>query len=476
MAEATQENQTMINVKDFGAAGDGKTDDTPALKAAVNALTQGGTLLFPIGTYLISSSVSFEKNQITICGEGNASQIVYTYEQQEEDTIYDASLFVFPSGHSQITIKDLALQYTGTFFPNVEDSYKGVVNGICIAACTDVRIRRVEVQGFNSSGISILTGDPDRYAERVQVHQCYTHHNRVAGVMFGYVKNMSIIDCDMDYNGSTLAGATGYGCAGAMRELPLNVQIIGNRASYNSRKGIDLHAGMQSVISNNICHGNLLYGIYVEGRDTGNTIIKNNIVSGMDRDKPAFPPPYTWITGISFGTYSIPTVSHGGHHFIVEGNQILDFGMKEGKAYPFLTYFNFTQGKVQIKNNIIKGTRVTHLVVMPCRTNEQKDVMIDISGNQATLDEVVDYTMLITNGSQVQISQNQIQSNQTAHTDGLISLSTRSLETLTMMGNQFTDPSLTSSFALKGFSDDQDLQSKSYLAGNFLNGKIETEK
>ena len=51
--------QGAYNVKMFGAKGDGSTDDTPALQAAVNYLMDpardGGTLFFPEGTYVIAS-------------------------------------------------------------------------------------------------------------------------------------------------------------------------------------------------------------------------------------------------------------------------------------------------------------------------------------------------------------------------------------------------------------------------------------
>jgi len=46
-----------LSVKSYGAVGDGVNDDTPSIQAAINALeTQGGgTLLVPVGTYLLNS-------------------------------------------------------------------------------------------------------------------------------------------------------------------------------------------------------------------------------------------------------------------------------------------------------------------------------------------------------------------------------------------------------------------------------------
>ena len=46
--------ETSFNVRTYGAVGDGKTVDTPAINRAIEAVTAagGGTLLFPAGTYL----------------------------------------------------------------------------------------------------------------------------------------------------------------------------------------------------------------------------------------------------------------------------------------------------------------------------------------------------------------------------------------------------------------------------------------
>lgn len=50
-------NTGVANVKDFGAAGNGAVDDSRAIQAAVDAIADGGTVLFPAGTYRIDAEI-----------------------------------------------------------------------------------------------------------------------------------------------------------------------------------------------------------------------------------------------------------------------------------------------------------------------------------------------------------------------------------------------------------------------------------
>ncbi len=56
-----------VNVKAYGAVGDGTTDDTAAIQAALNAAQSpgGGICFFPPGNYKITSSLLYEGNGVT---------------------------------------------------------------------------------------------------------------------------------------------------------------------------------------------------------------------------------------------------------------------------------------------------------------------------------------------------------------------------------------------------------------------------
>ena len=59
--------QDLVSVKDFGAKGDGTTDDTASIQAAINlACTYGGNVYLPAGTYKISAALVFTMNNVVI--------------------------------------------------------------------------------------------------------------------------------------------------------------------------------------------------------------------------------------------------------------------------------------------------------------------------------------------------------------------------------------------------------------------------
>lgn len=74
---AGKETKVFYNVKDYGAVGDGVADDTDEIIAAIAAAPAGGTVFFPVGTYLVSAQLTVGK-VLNILGEGVQSIIKTT--------------------------------------------------------------------------------------------------------------------------------------------------------------------------------------------------------------------------------------------------------------------------------------------------------------------------------------------------------------------------------------------------------------
>ena len=79
---------SVANVKDFGAVGNGVTDDTAAIQAAMDALPNGSALYFPRGRYVVSSTLNCERQHFRIYGESAPSQ---NGQNQREGSVIEFS-------------------------------------------------------------------------------------------------------------------------------------------------------------------------------------------------------------------------------------------------------------------------------------------------------------------------------------------------------------------------------------------------
>lgn len=111
-----QHNLNFYNVKDFGAQGDGITDDTAAIQAAITATvggvtngtnTIGGTIFFPPGTYLHTGLTIY--SYVHLRGAGIGASILKLKNAANADSIggYNASSLI--GGSSSGGIKNFGL-------------------------------------------------------------------------------------------------------------------------------------------------------------------------------------------------------------------------------------------------------------------------------------------------------------------------------------------------------------------------------
>jgi len=99
----------IYNVKAYGAKGDGVTDDSTAIQAAISAANTagGGKVFFPAGTYLISTQLNLFSN-VSFEGVGNASVI----KAKDSFATTNLSPMIWADSQSDISIRELTLMET----------------------------------------------------------------------------------------------------------------------------------------------------------------------------------------------------------------------------------------------------------------------------------------------------------------------------------------------------------------------------
>ena len=108
----------VYNVQDYGAVGNGTTDDTAGIQAAVNAAQSpnGGTVYFPPGTYQ-AGEVTITGDDITLRGDGatirRGSNITTLSIRSNRVTLagltFDGNTSAFPGeGYFQVKVEPIA--------------------------------------------------------------------------------------------------------------------------------------------------------------------------------------------------------------------------------------------------------------------------------------------------------------------------------------------------------------------------------
>jgi len=217
----TSKLQESVSVKDFGAVGDGTTDDTAAIQAAINAVfaAGGGTVYFPIGTYAVTQlSLNWGTSLLSIVFKGaSESASVIKRTGATTNAVFNLSATLGDGVYSEF--RDLTINGNSTATTGI------LATLIARATLKNVRIINCTTVGYDSVGSLIL----DFYDCNL-VANAYGYRSRVSGAVNpnlvnfynGSVRNNSqygfdvgdasgfhIYGTDIESNGT--AGGTGGG-------------------------------------------------------------------------------------------------------------------------------------------------------------------------------------------------------------------------------------------------------------------------
>lgn len=151
-----------LSVKDFGAVGDGSTDDATAIQAALDAVPETGSLFFPSGTYIVGQTLVINTDNITVYGDA----VIKAKNAVSFTTILNAS------NRTGVTIKGLDLDANGPNRASVQATTYSCLN---VGATTDCLVDSVTCRnsrGFGGSAVALAASGGGDGVLRLRVTGC----------------------------------------------------------------------------------------------------------------------------------------------------------------------------------------------------------------------------------------------------------------------------------------------------------------
>jgi parallel beta-helix repeat protein len=214
----------MTNVKDFGAVGDGRVDDTEALRHAVD---QGsGRLVLPRGTYRLTAPLEVDLDRsgpIALSGEGGtarllmdgpgpAVRLVGTHNKSADPSTFEPRVW---QRQRMPTVSDLEIvgnhdQADGI---QLEGAMQPTIAGVSIRRCRygvhlvkrNRNVLLADSHIYDGRGPAIGV-----YFDGVNLHQtiitgCHISYCKHAGIKIARseIRNLQITGCDIEYNHDT---------------------------------------------------------------------------------------------------------------------------------------------------------------------------------------------------------------------------------------------------------------------------------
>lgn len=258
----------VLDVRKLGAKGDGRTDDTAAIQAALNkAAGSGATVLVPDGTYLIDAARSLRiTGELTLrMGAASILQAI-----PNEQTNYDV---IQVNGASDVTIVGGRLQGERAEHRGSKGEW-GM--GISINGGRNIVIEGTAARDFWGDGFYVSGA-----ARNVKFCSVIAENNRRQGMSIIAVDGMTVQD-------STFRGTNGTSPQAGLDIEPNagdavnDVRILRSRFLDNRGYGIQFYQGAagssirQVTIDGNIVSGNNRGGMRIIGTH-GHRIVNNQI-------------------------------------------------------------------------------------------------------------------------------------------------------------------------------------------------------
>jgi parallel beta-helix repeat protein len=359
-----------ISISQFGAKGDGKTDDTkPILSAIATAANSGARLELENNTYLLTGTLRIPKttHPISIIG-GEKTRLLFA-----PPNALDTAILI--SNDSAVELKSFAIQ----------GSNAGLAHGISIDNSTDVRLDHLKLEDIHGTGAletaAIVTSNDDRVwitnsiitgvgvtgkrafaiwnYYRMHSDHIYIDHN----VLVGNTVNIAVGLFDTEHSiveDNTIDG--GNTCVAHCNNNGYGVLFY--RANYH---GLALNLApklLDETVTGNRIRNTAGSGIYLQG--VANSKITHNTITNStqqmdDSSLPAAAIALNYTDNIQILDNTIQHDGKGGvalattKDVLIEGNKIND-------SPQWGIHLRVSQVRTTIKNNTIVGAPIGVMV------------------------------------------------------------------------------------------------------------------
>lgn len=258
IAAKVAKGELVYNVKDYGAKGDGGTNDTTAILATITAATaaDGATVYFPTGVYMTTGIGVSGKSNFTLMGVGKAS-VVKLLSGNTSNNIRVTNCTNF-------TVTDLTFDCNRS--AQTQGTDEDLQCGVHLVGCSAFMLRGVRAINSYMSGIrlGLFPADQGGCVDGA-ITNCYINlgNNADQGIGIWNSQRITVTNCNVQAGGwggivltrsdyCTVTGNTSYN----------NVYTIDNPT--NGGHGIALEGARWCTVAGNTCYNNNVYGIHLE--------------------------------------------------------------------------------------------------------------------------------------------------------------------------------------------------------------------
>lgn len=264
IGESEEEEMAGFNIRNFGAVGDGITDDTAAIQAAYDAVdsTYGGTVIWPGGFRYAHTGIDITTPHTKTLGVGIGGAESYLMNSSNRSAFVVGDNATYMPG----------VQFEGLFLRgNSANNSSG--HGIIFQGCENPRVYNCQVYDSKQNGIH-FTSDGTPVGAYGNVTECYVNTNKGDGIhVTSNVYGVHIVNNLIAGNGKSPANG-----AGIYLDSGDNHKIIGNDLDENENAVLITNCSDCTITGNGL-QQNDRNGVYMDTNCSRITIGNNTMLN-----------------------------------------------------------------------------------------------------------------------------------------------------------------------------------------------------